>query len=175
MKIGVVLAVAAVSVASALCADVRRLQAADQVELIRDVLRQQSDAGQAGCSGVKRALSAGTDARLVVRTAVELGYNPCQMIRCVLETKAGQLDTTLCERVIRGAVEAAVQPDVVSRCSGEVCDPAAVAAILGETSLDPYYCYFTARPLAAPEPLPPPSPIVDRATPPAAQASPFTF
>jgi hypothetical protein len=173
MKLRAVLTVVAVLLASVLLIDVPQLSAADQSGLIRDVLRQQSDAGQAGCTGVQRALAAGTDARLVVRTAVEIGYNSCQMIRCALEAKVDRENMNLCEKVIRGAVEAAVPVDVISRCSSEVCDPAAVAAILGETSLDPYYCYFSDRPLTAPELLPPP-PIIDRSAPPA-QASPFAF
>lgn len=166
--------VGAVSLASLLLSVVPPLSAANQTDLIRDVLRQQSDAGQAGCIGAQRALAAGTDARLVVRTAVELGYNPCQIIRCTLATKPDGETTTLCEKVLRGAVEAAVPADVISRCSSEVCDPAAVAALLGDMFLDPYYCYFSDRPLSAPEALPPPPPIIDRGMPPA-QASPFAF
>ena len=174
MKIGTGLAVGAVSLASVLLIGVQRLPAANQIDLIRDVLRQQSGAGQAGCTGVQRALAAGTDARLVVRTAVELGYNSCQMIRCSLEANVDLDKTDLCEKVIRGAVEAAVQADVISRCSSEACDPRAIAVILGETSRDPYYCYFSDRPLVAPEPVLPPPPIIGRAAN-QAQASPFTF
>jgi hypothetical protein len=163
----------AASLAAALFFQAQRLPAANETDLIRDVLRQQSDAGHVGCTGVQRALAAGTDARLVVRTAVELGYNSCQMIRCALEAKADGKTTTLCEKVIRGAAEAGVEADVISRCSSEACDPAAVAAILGNTSLDPYYCYFADRPRPAPE-LPPPPPVIDRDIRPP-QASPFTF
>ena len=111
---------------------------------------------------------------LVVRTAVELGYNSCQVIRCALEGKTEIDRETLCEKVIRGAVAAGVQPDVVSRCASEVCDPAAVAAVLAATLLEPNYCYFFPQPLVAPEPLPPPGPAVDRSQP-GPQASPFTF
>jgi len=173
MKLRAGLAAVSVSFAGALLIGAPRLLAASQSDLIRDVLRQQSEAGQAGCAGVHRALASGTDARLVVRTAVEIGYNSCQVIRCALEVKIDAGKTTLCEKVIRGAVEAAVPADVISRCSTEACDPAAIAAILGETSPDPYYCYFSDRPLTAPELLPPP-PIIERSMPPA-QASPFTF
>jgi hypothetical protein len=109
---------------------------------------------------------------LVVRTAVELGYNSCQVIRCALEGKTESDDVTLCEKVTRGAVAAGVQSDVISRCASEYCDPAAVAAVLAAT--EPNYCYFFPQPLVAPAPLPPPEPVFDRSHP-KPQASPFTF
>jgi len=174
MKPGTGLVVGVLFLASVLAIGVQRLPAANQSDLIRDVLRQQSDAGKTGCTGVQRALATGTDARVVVRTAVELGYNSCQMIRCALEAKVDEEKNALCEKVIRGAVEAAVQVDVISRCASEVCDPRAIAAILGDTSLEPYYCYFSDRPIVAPEPILPPPPIIDRSAQPA-QASPFRF
>ena len=77
-------------------------------------------------------------------------------------------------QVLRGAAEAGVPADVISRCSSEVCDPAVVAAILGEVTQDPYYCYFYAQSLAAPELPPSHQPIIGRDMP-AAQASPFGF
>ncbi len=76
--------------------------------------------------------------------------------------------------MIRGAVAAGVQPDVITRCSAEVCDPAAVAALLSATLLEPNYCYFVPRPLVAPAPLAPPEPVFDRSLP-QPQASPFSF
>ena len=161
-------------VAAALVCNVPALWAVNETDLVRDVLRQQSSAERAGCSGVQRVLAAGSDVRVVVRTAVELGYNSCQMIRCALEAKVAPEGKPVCEQVLRGAAEAGVPADVISRCSSEACDPAVVAAVLGEVTLDPYYCYFSAQPLGAPELPPPQQPIIGRDMP-AAQASPFRF
>jgi hypothetical protein len=144
--------------------------------LLRETLRQQSAAGRSSCAGVQRTLAAGTDATLVVRTAVELGYNSCQVLRCALE---GELlpdtdKTSFCEKVIRGAVAAGVQSDVISRCAAESCGPTAVAALLADILLEPNYCYFSPPPLEAPATPPPSVPVFDRSTA-QAQASPFTF
>ena len=176
MKVSNAAVAAAMSLAAYLCYAVPGVQAETAPKILRETLRQQSAAGRSTCTGVQRTISAGTDATLVVRTAVELGYNPCQVLRCALEGKTPP-DTgkeTFCEKVIRGAVAAGVAPDVVSRCSADVCDPAAVAEILAATLLEPNYCYFFAQPLVAPEPSPRPEPVFDRSAP-RPQASPFTF
>lgn len=110
---------------------------------------------------------------LVVRTAVELGYNSCQVIRCALEGKTQADKEALCEKVIRGAVAAAVPAEVISRCSSDVCDPSAVAAILAATSSEPSYCYFFPK-LDAPAPPAPREAAFDRSVP-QPQASPFAF
>ena len=149
-------------------------QAGDNSQVLRGTLRQQSAAERSSCTGVRRTIASGSDVTLVVRTAVELGYNSCQVIRCALEGKTETATKTLCEKVIRGAVSAGVEPDVISRCSSDVCNPSEVAAILAATLLEPNYCYLFARPLAAPEPLPPPGPVFDRSVP-RPQASPFAF
>jgi len=141
---------------------------------VRDALLQQSAAQRAGCTGVQRTLKAGADATLVVQTAVEMGFNACQVVRCALDEKVDPEKAILCEKVVRGAVLAGVQPDVISRCAVEYCDPAAVAAILGEAFLEPNYCYFAVRPLAAPDDLPPQPAVIDRSLP-QSQASPFRF
>jgi hypothetical protein len=151
-------------------------QAGDNSQVLRGTLRQQSAAERSSCTGVRRTIASGSDVTLVVRTAVELGYNSCQVIRCALEsTSTPEIEKKmLCEKVIRGAVEAGVQPDVITRCCADACDPAAIAAILSATMLEPNYCYFAPRPLVAPAPLPPPEPVFQRSyTPP--EASPFTF
>ena len=145
-----------------------------QTDLVREALLQQSPAQRTGCTGVQRTLNGGADATLVTRTAVEIGYNPCQVIRCALEGSSESERKVLCEKVLRGAALAGVQPDVISRCSAEFCDPAAVAAILGDAFLEPNYCYFAARPLVAPEIPLAQDAVVGRSTP-AAQASPFRF
>ena len=110
-----------------------------------------------------------------MRSAVELGYNSCQVIRCALDETDISDKQPLCEKVIRGAVAAGVQPDVISRCTSPVCDPAAVAALLSAILLEPNYCYFSPGQLVAPELLPPPEPVVDQVYPQIPQASPFTF
>jgi hypothetical protein len=163
--------------AAPLTVGVRSVPAETSSNLLRETLRLQSFAARSSCSGVQRTISAGTDPTLVVRTAVEIGYNSCEVIRCALDPKSAPpelLQQTLCELVIRGAVAAAVQPDVISRCSTDFCDPAAVAAILSETLLEPNYCYFTGRALVAPDLPPPPEPVFERSLP-QPQASPFTF
>ena len=167
---------AAVSLAATMVFNVRSAPAANSANLVRETLRQQSAAEQSGCAGVQRTMSGGADATLVVRTAVELGYNPCQVIRCALEAKAtpGTDRLALCEKVVRGAVAAGVPSDVISRCATSVCDSSAVAAILAATMLEPNYCYFSPQPLVAPAPPPPPEPVFDRSLP-RPQASPFTF
>jgi hypothetical protein len=143
------------------------------VRLVRETQRQQSAAERASCAGVQRGISTGTDAVLVVRTAIELGYNSCQVIRCALEGKALTDKRTHCEKVVRGAIAAGVSADVVSRCATDSCDPDAIAAILADTLLEPNYCYLFPRPPAAPEP-PQRQAVIDRqAQPP--QASPHTF
>ena len=134
----------------------------------------QSAAERAACDGVQRALAAGQDAALVVRTAVEMGYNPCQVIRCALEGRCGGDEPETLEQAIRGAAAAGVPEDVIARCAGEACDPGAVAALLAGILLEPNYCYFSPRPPGAAATLPPARPVVDRDSPPA-QASPFTF
>jgi hypothetical protein len=139
------------------------------VQLVREAQRQQSAAERTSCAGVQRSISSGTDASLVVRTAVELGYNSCQVIRCALEGEARPDKPTLCKKVIRGAVAAGVQADVISRCASESCDPDAIAAILADTLLEPNYCYFSPRLPAAPEPLQHQQGGYDR------QISPYTF
>ncbi|HWR98305.1 MAG TPA: hypothetical protein VN317_07755 [Candidatus Methanoperedens sp.] len=140
-----------------------------------ELLRQQSAAERAGCGGVQRARAAGADAALVVRTAVELGYGPCHVIRCALAGRCPSDGAADLEPVIRGAVAAGVPADVVARCAVDACaDPGAAAALLADVLLEPNYCYFGPRPLSAPAPLPPPLPVIDRSHP-QPQASPFTF
>lgn len=170
-------AMAAFSLAAPLFVCVQSVPAQTDANQLRETLRQQSAAARASCSGVQRSLTAGSDPLLVVRTAVELGFDSCQVIRCSLEPTAAPPSAdaqTLCEQVIRGAVAAGVPPDVISRCSADFCEPAAVAAILSATLLEPNYCYFAPRALVAPAPLPPPEPVFDRTLSPP-QASPFTF
>jgi len=166
--------VAALSITAALAGSAQKLAAESGKDLVRDALLQQSAAERAGCSGLHRSLAAGADAALVVRTAIELGFNSCQVLRCALEGNKESNPTVLCEKVIRGAAEAGTQADVITRCSGEVCDPAAVAAILANAFLEPNYCYFTFQPPPALEPLPPQLPVIDRSLP-VAQASAYTF
>ncbi len=152
----------------------RSVSAETASDLVRETLRQQSAAEFTGCTGIQRVMTMGTDATLVVRTAIELGYNPCQVIRCALGKNAVPGGQSLCEKVIRGAVAAGVQPDVISRCSSEACESSAVAALLAATLLEPNYCYFIRQPLVAPAPLPSPEPVISRDYP-RAQASPYTF
>jgi len=162
-----VLAVPALSAVSS-------VQGADVYQVLRETLRQQSAAARSSCAGVRRTVTSGSDAMLVVRTAVELGYNSCQVIRCALEGGTENDKGSLCEKVIRGAVAAGVEPDVISRCASDVCDPSAVASLLAATLLEPNYCYFFPQPLLAPAPLPPPGSVINRNSP-QGQASPFTF
>jgi hypothetical protein len=171
LRLGTVLTV---SIATALCCVAPGLAAESAKDLVREALLQQSPAQATGCTGVQRTLKSGADATLVVRTAVEMGFNACQVIRCALEEQADPGKAILCERVVRGAVLAGVQPDVISRCSAEYCDPAAVAVILGDAFLETNYCYFASQPLTAPDVPPPRPPVIDRTTQPP-QASPFRF
>ena len=134
----------------------------------------QSAAGRAACDGVQRALAAGQDAALVVRTAVEMGHNPCQVLRCALAGGCGGDEPETLEQAIRGAAAAGVPEDVIARCAGEACNPGAVAALLAGILLEPNYCYFSPRPPGTGAALPPPRPVVDRSSPPA-QVSPFRF
>lgn len=137
-----------------------------------DSLRQQGAAERAGCAGVQRARAGGAEPALVVRTAVELGYNPCQVIRCALAGRCPADNAPDLEQVIRGAAAAGVATDVIARCTVEACgDPAAVAALLATILLEPNYCYFAPGP---PAPLPPAQPVIDRGTPPP-QVSPYRF
>lgn len=150
------------------------LQAQTTTDPLRDALRQQSAAERSACPGVQRAIADGTDAALVVRTAVELGLNSCQIIRCALEGVPVDEKTIRCEKVLMGAVAGGVSSDVISRCSSDACDPGAVAGILARTDLEPYFCYFMAFPATPLPPPPPREPVFDRSyTKP--QASPFTF
>ena len=159
--------------AAFLCCAAPVYSAGSQSDLVREALLQQSAAQHAGCTGVQRTLKAGTDAALVVQTAVEIGFNACQVIRCALEGTAEPDNAFLCDMVIRGAALAGVLPDVISRCSTEFCDPTAVAAILEDAFLETTYCYFTFQPPGPPEALPP-QPLINRDAPPS-QASPFRF
>ena len=141
-------------------------------ESARDLVRPRSAAERAGCDGIQRARAAGADAALTVRTAVELGYDPCQVIRCALAGRCPADNAPDLEPVIRGAAAAGVPADVVARCAAEACDePAAVAALLAAVMFEPDYCYFAPRP---PAPLPPPRPVIDRDSPPP-QVSPYKF
>jgi len=150
------------------------VQAETGAHLVRETQRQQSAAERASCAGVQQSISTGTDATLVVRTAVELGYNTCQVIRCALEGKALPDKRTLCEKVIRGAVAAGVLADVISRCASDACDPADIASVLADTLLEPNYCYFFPKLPAAPAPPAPQQAFIDRHYQ-QPQASPSTF
>lgn len=134
----------------------------------------QSAAERTACDGVQRALAGGQDAALVVRTAVELGHNPCQVLGCALAGRCPENEPETLESAIRGAAAAGVPQDVIARCAGEACDPGAVAALLAVILLEPNYCYFSPRPPGAAAALPPPRPVVDRSSPPP-QVSPFSF
>ncbi len=174
MKTRTIGTVAAVLLASATAA--APLPALAGNDLVRELLRQQSAAERAGCDGVRRVLAGGRDPGLVVRTAVELGHNACQVIRCALENAcaSGRIAADLAP-VIQGAAAGGVSPDVISRCAVQTCaDPAAVAAVLAEVLLDPNYCYFAPEPERGAPPLPPVLPVVDRSLP-APQASPYAF
>lgn len=165
----------AVFLAAALAFAVSDVPAADTTaELLRDTLRQQSAAERTACVGIRRTLGAGSDPVLVVRSAVELGYNSCQVIRCALEGAADGDTGGLCRKVVQGAVAAGVPSDVIARCSAGVCDPAGVAAILAGSLLELNYCYIGFQPSGAPDPGTPRPPVIDRALP-QPQASPYTF
>lgn len=138
-----------------------------------DNLRQESSSDTSFCPGVQRTIAAGNDAFLVVRTAIEIGYNSCQVMTCALAGKADPDKETLCEKVIRGAVSAGVQQDVIARCSS-YCDPAAVAEVLAATMLEPNYCYFSPRPVVAPGPPPSAQPLRERSYP-RRDVSPYSF
>lgn len=141
---------------------------ADQ-ELLREVLRQQSAAQREGCAAVKRTLQAEANAALVVRTAVEIGFNPCLVVRCAIE---GGADLA---RVIQGAGEAGVKADVVARCAVEAgADGAAVAQIFSDLAFEPSFCYVTFSPAGASAPQAPVQPVLDRSYV-QAQASVFSF
>ncbi len=174
MKFAKLGTVASIVMAAPLLLGVSLASALGRADLVRDILRQQSGAERASCTAVQRTLAAGADASLVVRTAIEIGYNSCQTIRCALKEKTEYGKDVLCDKVIRGAAAAGAQADVISRCSEEVCEPAAVAAILSDVFLDLNYCYFAFRPSTQADPLPPSLPVIDRSLP-TSQASPFTF
>ena len=144
--------------------------AATDQDTLREVLRQQSAAQREGCVAIKRTLATEPDAALVVRTAVQIGYNPCQVIRCAIE---GGADLA---KVIQGAAEAGVKADVVARCSVEAgADRALVARIFADLVFEPSFCYVTFTPGGAVEPLAPVQPVIDRGYGRQEQASPFTF
>ena len=125
--VGVLLSAAAGSVVAA----------PSRQDLLREVLRQQSSAERSICGGIKRTLEAGSDADLVVKTAIELGYAPCPVIRCALEAGADL------EKVIQGAADAGALPEVASRCAIEAgADPDAVAALVADLFFEPSFCYF---------------------------------
>lgn len=166
---------AAVFLVAPLVCTARTVSAETASDLVRESLRQQSAAERSGCTGVRGTISAGRDAALVVRTAIELGFNSCQVMRCALEGPAIHDKQPLCEKVIRGAVAAGVQADVIARCSAAACEAAAVAEILAATLLEPNYCYFSPQPLLAPPPLPPLEPVIERRYPQPQAGSPFTF
>lgn len=174
MKLANLGVAASIAVVAPLLFGVPRVGAANGVDLVRDLLRQQSVAERAGCTAVQRTLASGTDPALVVRTAIELGYNSCQVIRCALKDEASPGGDVLCEKVIRGAAAAGAQADVISRCSEEACEPAVVASILADAFLELNYCYFAFQASPPADPLPQAAPVIDRGLP-AYQASPFTF
>lgn len=140
-------------------------------DALREVLRQQSAAQHEGCLAIKRTLATERNAALVVRSAVEIGFNSCLAIRCAIEG-GGDL-----AQVIQGAGEAGVQADVVARCAVEAgADRAAVARVLSDLAFDASFCYVTFSPAGAPEPQAPVQPIIERDyDQPRAQASTFTF
>lgn len=174
MNKGGKLAATSLLTAAVLCCATPGISSGSKPDLLRDALLQQSAAQRTGCTAVQRTLKEGADAMLVVRTAVEIGYNACQVIRCSLDGSVDPEKTIICDKVVRGAVQAGVQPDVISRCTAEYCDPARVAALLGDAFLEPNYCYLAGQPLAAPDALPPQVPVIDRSAPPS-EASPFRF
>jgi hypothetical protein len=131
-------------------------------DLLHETLRQQSTAERSACTGIRRTLTAGNNPAVVVRTAVELGYNSCQVLQCALGAKSGEDKAELCRQVIRGAVAAGVPADVISRCSADACDPADVAVLLAGSLGETNYCYIGTRPLSAPDPQAPQQPIIDR-------------
>lgn len=136
-------------------------------ELVRELLRSQSATERGACASLQGVIARGADALLAVRTAIELGYNPCQTIRCALEAGA-PLD-----KVVYGAAQTGVTEDVIARCAVAAgADAAAVAALLADFLADPNFCYFSLRP-GPPVMLPTP-PVVDRRVPPP-QVSPFAF
>jgi hypothetical protein len=160
------LVVSGLAAAALLCAASGTARAAAADEVLRDVLRQQSAAERSVCPAVKRAIAGGTDPLLVARTAVELGYNPCQVIRCAVETRADLA------KILQGAASGGTSVDVLSRCAVEAgADPAAVAAVIGGLELEPDFCYFTFGPVRAPAALPP---VLARDTP-SPQYSRFSF
>jgi hypothetical protein len=147
-------------------------QRAAAAESARDLVRPRSAAERNGCDGIQRARAAGTDPALTVRTAIELGYKPCQVIRCALAGRCPADNASDLEPVVRGAAVAGVPADVVARCATEACDdPAAVAALLAAIVFEPNYCYFGP---GTPAPLPPSRPVIDRDSPPP-QVSPYKF
>lgn len=139
-------------------------------DLLREVLRQQSAAQREGCVVVIRTLATEPNATLVVRTALEIGYNPCLVIRCAIE---GGSDLA---KVIQGAGEAGVSADIVARCAIEAgADGAQVARIFSDLAFEPSFCYVTFSPVGAPAPQEPVGPVIERGYERQPQASTFTF
>jgi hypothetical protein len=185
--------IVSVALAAAALAGPAAVRAEGTPDLIRETLRQASPAERAACTGVRRTLAAGNDATRVVRTAVELGFNPCEVLRCALEGVDGDERDRLCRLAVLGAAQAGVPADVIARCTAAACDPVGVAALLAAALREPNYCYVGSPPPGAPAagqtapvvdraiaqppepPLPPPPLPPVEPPPPPPQISPFAF
>ena len=105
------------------------------------------------CTSVKESIAGGSDAKIVVRTAIELGHSACVVVQCALE---GGGDP---QSVLAGAIEAGARPEVVARCAIDAgMDADQVARILMDPNLRVSICYFQPeRPAGSvlpPEPYP---------------------
>jgi hypothetical protein len=122
------------------------------------------------CSSDLRALATERPVALVVRTAIEIGYSPCLVIRCAIE---GGADVA---RVLQGTGEAAVTADVAARCAVDAgVDRGLVARLFAELPYEPSFCYLSFGPAATAAPQWPSPPVADRVYQPRGEASPFTF
>lgn len=143
---------------SAVCLAAPAATAGPKEDLLREVHRQQSPAELKVCATLKKTIAEGADVVLAVRTAIELGFAPCNLIRCAVE---GGVDLA---KTLQGAAAAGVGPDVISRCAADAgADPATIAAIFAEEGFEPNFCYFTFAPESQHSPLPPPVPFPDNA------------
>jgi hypothetical protein len=62
------------------------------------------------CTSIQELIKSGHDAAVVVRTSIDLGSSPCEVVKCAYHG-GGDL-----EFIIHGAFQANTSPDVVSSC-----------------------------------------------------------
>ena len=122
---------------------------AGAADSVKDILSR-SGAGDI-CGTVKKIIADRKDARIVVKSAIELGHNPCATIKCALSGGAPV------EKVVTGAIEAGVTSAVVSRCALDGgAEAGAINRCLVTAGISQCYIQPAGYPYTPPGPYPDP-------------------